>query len=440
MASGARDLASTFAARISILVTGLAAQSCMAWLLGPAGRGSYATCLIFTTILSMAFFLGTGLAGRYFVASKRFTVAEGVIHILACGLVSCSLAAVVGVAAMRLPLEFFTKASPDSFYLALACLPASLYATEYLKLLTFTRQFWWYGVLTAVSGVCHLALTLLFLWVLEWGVNGALFGLFINNVLLIAGALAVLHWKHGLSWAHPTWRGLRDMVGYGARHTVGQLSQEVNFQLGTILLAFFGSTEEVGVFAVASQFTGRSTMVPDALGEVMLPRVAGDAKGRADGVAQLSRLTTLVCGGGLLVLAVFATPIVTVLFSPSFLPMVPVVRILAIAYLIRCAGKGFEYYLLGTNHPGATSTAVAAAVVVNLGLLWYLMPRLGLVGAALAMTGSFVVQSAFVAWAFSRFSGKSQKEIWRFRRSDLDMLSRVVRSVRGRFSGSGDAA
>ncbi|MHC5172664.1 MAG: hypothetical protein ACYSPJ_02710 [Planctomycetota bacterium] len=63
------------------------------------------------------------------------------------------------------------------------------------------------------------------------------------------------------------------MFHYGLRYYVGKISNQVNFQLGTLILAFFATQEQIGIFAVASQVTARAMLVPDALATVLMPRV-----------------------------------------------------------------------------------------------------------------------------------------------------------------------
>jgi len=136
-----------------------------------------------------------------------------------------------------------------------------------------------------------------------------------------------------------------------------------------------------------------------------------------------------VTGLFLLVLTVIAWPLVYVLFSPKFLAIVPLIRIMAIGILIRCACKVLVPYLANTNHPGQASLAVAIGLVVNLGLLWLLMPTLKLTGAAIAMSGSYIASSIVIVFCFNRLSGMGIRNIWRFRRSDWDIVRTAFRKV-----------
>jgi len=127
----------------------------------------------------------------------------------------------------------------------------------------------------------------------------------------------------------------------------------------------------------------------------------------------------------LAVLAIFATPMVSILFSPQFLPAVPLIRIIAVGILVRSAGKLFVPYLIGTNHPGIASVSVAAGMVTNLVLLLALMPYLGLMGAAVAVSVGYLVSSAILQIAFCRISGQRFRETWRFTVEDWRLVKQI---------------
>ena len=114
MASGLRDVTTTLGSRIAILFIAIGTQSCLAWSLGPALRGSYAICILFAALLTVVFVVGCDVAGLYFVASKKLTISEGIVHTLIYGLVGCVLAVLAGLVILQLPLEFVTKATPQA--------------------------------------------------------------------------------------------------------------------------------------------------------------------------------------------------------------------------------------------------------------------------------------------------------------------------------------
>ncbi|HSW47063.1 MAG TPA: polysaccharide biosynthesis C-terminal domain-containing protein [Phycisphaerae bacterium] len=430
----------TFGSRIAILILGLASQSCMAWFLAPAGRGSYAVCLLFTTMLTLICLFGCDVAALYFVASRRSTLSEGIMNTLLYGGSGCLLAIVAGLVVMQMPLAFLTKASVSAFHLSLVLIPIGFFSSTLVLMLNSLSEFVWLAVFTVGGSLTHLVFTVLFVPLLGWGVEGAMVATNVSGLITIAAVLVLFRRRHGLRPVRPSWPSVVDMFHYGVKYYVGKISNNVNFQVGAIILAFFASKEEIGLFTLATMLTAQIMMIPDTLTTVLIPRVATDKHGRRDLIAQCARVTLILCGLGLLGLCMFARPIVGILFSEAFLPMVSLVWISSLGILVRSATKVMVPFMLNTNHPGITSISTAIGMVTNVILLWLLMPRWGLDGAAWAMTFGYLTGAAVLLAGFVRISGLRHREIWRFRWTDWTSFVEVWHGVRGRMgAGLGGA-
>ena len=342
----------------------------------------------------------------------------------------------VGTVAMRLPLAFFEKASPAAFHLALVYVPVLFFAFALPDLLVALRNFTWSAIITTAATAAVLLLSIILLSIFPGSVIAALLALIIGQSLSILMSLIVLRWKYRIKPVRPSLGRLWEMLSYGMRYYVGKVSSRINLDVGTIILALLASKSDVGFFVVAVRATTQALLIPETLTAVLMPRVAADEEGRRELVAQCCRVAAVICAMMLGVLAVLATPIVRIVFSPEFLPVVLLIRILAVGVLVRCACRVFYSYLVGTNRPGAVSVAVAAGVGANLALLWRLFPAMGLPGAAVAMTAGFFVSSTILMLSFSRFSRMPLREVWRFKRSDWSAFGRIVQGLRGRLAGS----
>ena len=428
--SGIRDFNLTLGSKIVTLVVAIGTQSCLAWLLGPEGRGSYAVCIVFATLLNIIFAIGCDIASLYFVSSGRFSISEGITHALIYGGIASVLAITAGWILMQLPLSFLDKADPTAFCLALALIPSSLFSLLFINLLTSVQRFDWFAIMLVVHGLGQLLFTIIFVWVFPWGVNGALLANIIRGLIVILSILFFFRWKYNLILVRPSIKTLWEMFHYGARYYAGKISGIMNFQVGTIMLAFFATKEDVGLFAVASQITVQAMVIPDALTTVLIPKVAGNKEGKRELVAQCARLTGLICGMLLLILAVFAKPIVVILFSHAFLPAVPLIQILAVGVLIRCACKVFVPYLLGVDRPGIVSVSTAIGTIVTLVVLWLLLPVIGLPGAAIGTVTGSIISSTLLTIGFIQLSGLGVWEVWKLKWSDWMMVVNVASGVR----------
>jgi O-antigen/teichoic acid export membrane protein len=427
MSSGARDTAITFATRVAVMAASLGTQSALAWLLGPDGRGSYAVCMLFAMILGMVFTLSVDRGGQYLAASGRVQAGDCVLSALAAALIGSAIGMIVGYFLIGSGLAFFAKAPRGSFLVALLLVPLNALADALVQLFMGMRKFTWMGRISVVRVVVHLVATLTLVWGLSWGVNGAIVGLMIGDVIAIGVAFVLLRSESLLSGARVRMTHCRAMLSYGSRYWVANLSNQVHFRIGTIVLAWFASAADIGIFAAASGLVARVLMIPDAVEGALLSRVAADPVGRPKLVAQVARISAILCGAGLVVVVIFSRPIVAVLFSKSFLMAVPLVWIMAIGIFIRSGSKVLMPYFMGVNRPQLCSWAIGFAVVVNLGAIMLLLPRIGLPGAAWAMTAGYATSAAILIVAFKSATGMSLARTWLPRRADLQLIRDLLR-------------
>jgi len=421
------DFIATFVSRFVVLITGLGLEACLAWFLKPAGRGSYAVYVTFSMLLQIFFLTGWNVASIYFVASKRLTLSQGVTQTFVYGMVSSSLAVVTGMLLMSLPLAFFDAADRASFHLALLLIPSTFFAIVFLQLLTAVHEFRWFAIISILNGLSFLLLALVFVGLLSLDVHGALLACILRHWLVIIAAMLFFRRKYNIKLVMPSLRSMGKVFYYGLRYHVGQIANNVNAQVGIMILAMFATRVEVAFMAVAAQLMTTGVMIiPDTIMTVLLPKVSEDKMGRPRLIARCARLTGLACAVLVLIVTVFATPVVKLLFSSSFLPVVPLIRILAVGTLVRCTCKVFTSYLQGTNRPGIESFAVAIGVTVNFLVLWLLMPVVGLPAAAIAMTLSYLTSSAIITLGFLKFSSLNLRETFWLARSDLMVVYQAI--------------
>lgn len=418
MGKGLHDAGITLAGRIGALIATIATQSILAWSLGTEGRGSLAVCLLFSTIMVLIFSIGCDIGALYFVSSKRFNISEGYFYSLIFGTV-CSLAAmIVGWGIIKTSIPFFEKASQNAFLLSLWLIPTKLFGTMFHRLLTAVKLFRHYAAITLLRALLQLTLTFCFVRMVQWGVQGAILATILTGTLIFIICSIVYIHEFDIKLIKPSFKKFAAMLSYGAHYYLGKISNMAKIQIGTVFLAFFATKSDIGLFAISSRLIKLVEMIPEAITTALFPRIAADKDGRKDLVVKTSRISLIVCGGIFSLLTLFTTPLVRIVFSPDFLPAVPLIRILAIGGVLYCMAKIFLSYLVATKHPGIASVAVMIGVIVNIILLYFLLPKFGVIAAAWAMSANYIISSIIILLLFKRLSGLKYSEIFGFCRSD----------------------
>lgn len=168
------------------------------------------------------------------------------------------------------------------------------------------------------------------------------------------------------------------------------LSQEALNQLEIILLGSLSDARAAGLFAAASRLTSLTAFALAAFGIISGPMIAS-AYHRSDfgELHQITKLTTrLALGFSALVGIVFMIGgrFLLGLFGPEFTAAYPALLILLLGGLVNASTGVVAYLMTLTGRERPALAIFVAALGLSLVLNLLLIPRLGVVGAAIAST------------------------------------------------------
>ncbi len=428
----AHEVAQVFGTRIGVYGIGILGQSLLAYLLLPAGRGEYAVCVAFGSLLGVLFPISAAYGAQYYTVSGRISLSKCL-----CGAVGVCLAGSVVAAVVALPLiysgtTFFRKADPAAFQLALWLVPLiSVSSVAELQLAGLRRFMPLAGFLllqsvTMVLGILVLA------WKLDAGVNGALLALIAGYVVKLACCIGYLHKACGLRFELPSAAELRRIVGYGLRYHVAQVGNDVEPRIGVFVLGTLAGRADIGLFAAASTIMLRLGYLLSAVAPVLYPRVARNPARSMEAIGCSLRLICLTTAGAVAAFLAICEPVVRILLSEAFMPTVPLLWIMAPGVVAYAGANVFIAYFTGSDRPGICSSALWLSLTVNIAASLVLYPMLGIRSVAWAMTAGLFARGVFLAVTFHRTTGLSWRSLWLPRRGDASFLWGLVRSMLAR--------
>jgi O-antigen/teichoic acid export membrane protein len=222
----------------------------------------------------------------------------------------------------------------------------------------------------------------------------------------------------------------RRLVSYGARSypldllgTLGALVDQaiVTVLLGPVALAFY---------VVALRGSRVLTVLPSSAQPVLFVKASGTAPaevGETVGFAtRIIFLAMLVAG---VLTGVFAPLLVRVLYGARFRPAVPALELLIAEAILTSTGWMLAQAFFALNRPGTISLLQIPALAALTGLLFWLTPRYGLLGAATALLITGILRLVMVLAAYPLLL---QMRVPRLvpGRGDLIRLRRSVPSLR----------
>lgn len=421
----ARAFLQTFSIQVGQTALSVVTGVLIARALGPAGQGDYATVAATIAIGSLVFtlgqFQGNVLAAAGPNARPRALLARSMVQFLALGALALLATSLFGTAFAR---------SAGRLMLLLAAMVLSL---EVLGQLVRGINLGQHHVLTfnLASLVQRLVLFI--------GV-AVLFAIRQVTVTVVLEIWLVALLVSILCSSIPLWRrssaealdiksvltGWKSSLGFGGRAFVALSLTLVLVRADVWMLRPWLGAAAVGQISIASGLAEWLWYVPTIIGNLLFAAVAAN-KGR-DSIDKVCRASRLVIAGTLplaVILLVFGSRIIGLLYGPSFAVAGEVFRLLVPGMMAIAVHLVIDSYFAGVGFPPLSIVIAGCALATKLLLNLALVPRFGVYGAALATSVAYVGMLVSKLVWLSRRTGVSIADETVLRRED------VVRAVAG---------
>ena len=234
--------------------------------------------------------------------------------------------------------------------------------------------------------------------------------------------------------------GLREVLSFAIPAHVGNVVQFLNYRLDLFLVSALIGLRAVGIYALAVSVAQLLWLISQSAATVLLPRVASEADttpaAAAERSAQVARLTLWVTASAALFLALFGQFLIPVVYGEKFrdslqpfLLLLPGISGFSLAIVLAA-------HIAGAGRPSINVVVAAVALVVTLILDLTLIPAIGVPGAAIASSASYLTTALVTAGVFSWMTHVSPVRLVVPNAADLAVARRFAASLRRRATGS----
>ena len=229
---------------------------------------------------------------------------------------------------------------------------------------------------------------------LGFGLPAIVFFLVVSRIVALGGYFFFcLHLYPVLGRAVTFHRTLiRPLLGFGGWVTVSGAVGPILTYFDRFLLGALLSVAAIGFYTPPFMIATKLGILPGSLTAVLFPAFStsagrGDSEWIRNALVRSLKYLLLLVGPVALALIFFARPILTLWVGGNFAAEgTPVLQIFAVGVLINSLSLIPYNLLQGIGHPDVTAKFHLLEVPFHLGLLWFLVTRYGLPGAALAFS------------------------------------------------------
>lgn len=230
------------------------------------------------------------------------------------------------------------------------------------------------------------------------------------GTMLAELAVLLYAWRRG--WlrgapAAPWDRGLvRALTPFALTETLAQIGAWMD----VLVLGALAPAAAVGLYGVARGFSRALELILRSAAHRFLP-VATSAHSESGVPALVDvykrvRIVVFTLSWPAMAGCLFGAPaLVHLLFGPAYAPAAPVLRVLAVGYLLECLFGYKDLVLIAIGRAGQNAAITAGVIAAGFVGLLALVPRLGAMGAAWAVVGMFVVRIGVLSVLHLRQTG-----------------------------------
>lgn len=432
----ARDSSYNLVRQIWAIGVGLAISVLLARGLGVVDRGVYALALLLPQMLVTFLNMGVAPATVYFVGRGDRELEAAVRGNIALALWTSAGAMLIGLLLALYGGEILFPDVPlKLLLLSILVIPISIHNSYLLAILQGIQDFRAYNSVSMTPQLVTLFLLVLLVWWIPGGPFGAIIAYLGGSITALIVLITLLFRRGNSARMLAIWLDIpytRQVLGYGLKAHLSNIINFFNYRADIFLLNLFMGASVVGVYSVAVGLAERMWILSSSVSTVMLPRVAAldGAEGTrrqltpliARHVFWLSLLMSVVAWG----LAKWG---IVLLYSSAYLESATALRVLLPGIVGLSVSKILANDIAGRGRPELNSQQSFIAFLVNLIANLFLIPRLGVVGAALATTISYSLLTLTMIFTYCRIAHVPWTNVLLLNREDwlrLGIASRVI--------------
>ena len=401
--------------------------------LGPTGRGEIAAAMLWPTLLVYLSSMGLIIATLYFAALPESRPDALFANSTLLGIAQGVLAFIIGFAVLPLVLRSQSPDVVSAGRLYLLVIPVSLITQYGVSIVQGRMRISSFNWLRTILPAGYLTGTVILMLIGRLDLlNIIILHLFLN-LIVVASTLIALS-KAGVKLSlKPDINLAKQMLKYGCKVHIGNISGLANFSLDQVLMAAMLPPAALGLYVVAVSSASVSQVFSQAVQMVSTPSITQreSASERAfvlEGVFRRYWLLSFLMSAAIGALLPVAIPLV---FGISFKDAIWPAEVLLVGTFFLGAQTVLAGGAQALGNPWLGSKAHLGALVVTLALLYLLLPALGIMGAAIATAAAYLTQLMIVVYGLRYSHGISVSGLFRIRSKDFSSALNIFEQIRG---------
>jgi len=406
----------------------LATWTVIARLLGPKVLGEVQLAYLLPGWILLLTNFGLPLANIYFLGKQTYSLSQMLGNVLLRWSVESCVVISVLFLARELVLKY-VKVSPEVYVVIVCWIPLQILNSYLTSILTAQMRFFAQLWINLVQGVAVILAVLLAAGPLGLGTVGAVAGLVAATGLVVLLELWFLRSGFTLQKVQnmrPPLHLIRECFRFGLRGYFANLAQFVTYRFDSFIVSYLLGITALGIYAAAYTAAEMIGYLPGCVATVVFPATAvssvADANWRT---ARLSRMSVAFVSLTSMVAAAIAPWLFPALLGTRFADSILLFWLLLPGTAMLAAAKVITADLLGRGFPQYASRGSVGGLVAIAGLNVWLIPKYGLMAAAVSSSLVYGGQAIYWVTCLKRLTGMNARDLLVLTPDDLRLAVSV---------------
>jgi O-antigen/teichoic acid export membrane protein len=423
-----RDGLVTFMCRLLAILAALTMSILTARFLGPAGRGIFVLPTVDAGIAA-SFLAGLSAATSYFLLNARAgrgAIRTTLIAALPLTLACTALVFALGWVGHHLWASIYAAAflPPTAIFLVAQ---GVCYGTKRIRMANYL----------GVSQSIMLLVAMIAGFLIVGRTPAVAIGAWLISQVFVAGFGIVLIRRYGGSLSHDRASTL-STLSFATRMGGVSMVTLLNYNVDVYMVGLLTTPGVLGMYTLAVSGAQAALSATQSVATTTAPHIGSlsDDDSR-ELTARAARNNVAIASAAAVLIALLARVLVHLAFGDRFGPVVGALRILLIGIVAMSTSAVLSnYFTLRRGRPELSFFVSSVGAAASIVLSCLLIPRLGINGAAIAVTSSYLLSTTLLVRAFTRESKLPLMTVLLLQAADVrayrQMLGRLAMSLRRR--------
>jgi len=424
----AKTSISTFVARVISFLLSIIITIIIARILGPTGKGMWAALVLIPIMTYTLLNLGIGSSNVYFLGRKKYSINQIINNSFQIAFVVLLIIFFIYSFGFERIYNFLAGKYPGftqlHLYLMLLALPFVFIFNYMNGVLQGKERIYKANIISVISQLFTIIGILIALLVFKLNLLGLVYvylGVRVINTIIILVVIkreGAIRPKFGLSG-----NLLKDSLKYGVKSYLASGLEMLNYRADVFLIYAFLGPRPLGFYTIAVAVSEIIWFVSHSVAFPLFPRISSLGKEASKSlVVKTSRIVFWLSFLFTILLAGVVYWLIPILFGKSFIPSVKIVYFLLPGILLFSPVMTISTYFRGIGRPQVNTFVNLITLFINITLNLFLIPRRGVIGAAIATAISYSLTYVIYLFLYKKETGISPVEFFLFRREDFKKI------------------